>query len=90
MVLLLAVIYRGLFAYLYRPGSFLEALKIIPLLTEPKSLDTQAFHVVAPSIPGYGFSSYSKKSGFGLEKHAECFANLMQNLGYERYVCQVR
>ncbi|CAI7628050.1 unnamed protein product [Penicillium crustosum] len=70
------------------PGSFLEALKIIPLLTEPKSLDTQAFHVVAPSIPGYGFSSYSKKSGFGLEKHAECFANLMQNLGYERYVCQ--
>ncbi|KAF7553412.1 hypothetical protein G7Z17_g3641 [Cylindrodendrum hubeiense] len=69
------------------PGSFLESLKLIPLLTEPTN-GSQAFHVVAPSIPGYGFSSYSKKSGFGLEQHAECFAKLMQKIGYEKYVCQ--
>ncbi|KAK5046882.1 hypothetical protein LTR84_007236 [Exophiala bonariae] len=69
------------------PGSFLESLKIIPLLTEPSN-GRQAFHVVAPSIPGYGFSRYSKKSGFGLEQHAECFANLMKTLNYDRYVCQ--
>lgn len=66
----------------------MEALRLIPLLTEPEE-GKQAFHVVAPSIPGYGFSSYSKKAGFGLEQHAECFAKLMQKLGYDRFVCQV-
>ena len=70
------------------PGSFLESLKVIPLLTEPTD-GRQAFHVVAPSIPGYGFSDYSKKAGFGLEQHAQCFAALMKKLGYEKYVCQV-
>lgn len=60
----------------------------MPLLTEPKD-GRQAFHVVAPSIPGYGFSQYSKKSGFGLEQHAECFATLMRKLGYAKFVCQV-
>lgn len=62
---------------------------MIPLLTEPSD-GRQAFHVVAPSIPGYGFSDYSKKVGFGLEQHAQCFAILMKKLGYEKYVCQVR
>ncbi|RDW93094.1 epoxide hydrolase family protein [Aspergillus mulundensis] len=70
------------------PGSFFEALKIIPLLTEPGDSTKQAFHVVAPSLPGYGFSSYSKKRGFALKQHAECFAGLMKKLGYEKYVCQ--
>ncbi|SCO88754.1 related to hydrolases or acyltransferases (alpha/beta hydrolase superfamily) [Fusarium oxysporum] len=69
------------------PGSFLEATKILPLLGNPPE-GKQAFHVVAPSIPGYGFSQYSKKSGFGLEQHAACFALLMKRLGYEKYVCQ--
>ncbi|KAF5240405.1 hypothetical protein FANTH_9665 [Fusarium anthophilum] len=69
------------------PGSFLEATKILPLLVDPPA-GKQAFHVVAPSIPGYGFSQYSKKSGFGLEQHAACFALLMKTLGYEKYVCQ--
>ncbi|EXK38371.1 hypothetical protein FOMG_08769 [Fusarium oxysporum f. sp. melonis 26406] len=69
------------------PGSFLEATKILPLLVNPPE-GKQAFHVVAPSIPGYGFSQYSKKSGFGLEQHAACFALLMKRLGYEKYVCQ--
>ncbi|TVY63011.1 putative epoxide hydrolase [Fusarium oxysporum f. sp. cubense] len=69
------------------PGSFLEATKILPLLVNPPE-GKQAFHVVAPSIPGYGFSQYSKRSGFGLEQHAACFALLMKRLGYEKYVCQ--
>ncbi|OJI97565.1 hypothetical protein ASPVEDRAFT_59247 [Aspergillus versicolor CBS 583.65] len=70
------------------PGSFLESLKLIPLLSEPDDPERQPFHVVVPSLPGYGFSSYSRKSGFGLEQHAECFANLMKKLGYSEYVCQ--
>ncbi|OHW96422.1 epoxide hydrolase [Colletotrichum incanum] len=70
------------------PGSFLESLRVIPLLTEPSDDSRQAFHVVAPSIPGYGFSEYSTKAGFGLEQHAQCFAILMEKLGYEKYVCQ--
>lgn len=69
------------------PGSFLESLKLIPLFTEPSD-GRQAFHVVAPSIPGYGFSQYSKKPGFGLEQHAETFAKLMKKLSYDKYVCQ--
>ncbi|TDZ36666.1 putative epoxide hydrolase [Colletotrichum spinosum] len=69
------------------PGSFLESTKIIHLLVNPPA-DKQAFHVVAPSIPGYGFSQYSKKSGFGLEQHTACFALLMKKLGYAKYVCQ--
>ncbi|KAJ4992482.1 epoxide hydrolase 1 [Stagonosporopsis vannaccii] len=69
------------------PGSFLEATKLIPFLTEPSG-ERQAFHVVAPSIPGYGFSQYSKKPGFGLEQHAECFARLMKELKYDSFVCQ--
>ncbi|KAG2420061.1 hypothetical protein HFD88_004859 [Aspergillus terreus] len=69
------------------PGSFLESLKIIPLLTEPPA-GKQAFHVVSPSIPGYGFSEFSRKVGFGLEQHADCFVRLMTSLGYNQFVCQ--
>ncbi|KAF6785184.1 epoxide hydrolase, partial [Colletotrichum sojae] len=69
------------------PGSFLEYTKVIPLLVNPPA-GKQAFHVVAPSLPGYGFSQYSKKAGFGLDQHAACFALLMKKLGYEQYVCQ--
>ncbi|OLN83428.1 putative epoxide hydrolase 1 [Colletotrichum chlorophyti] len=69
------------------PGSFLESIKLIPLLVDPPA-GRQAFHVVAPSIPGYGFSQYSNKSGFGLEQHATCFALLMKMLGYNKFVCQ--
>jgi hypothetical protein len=46
-------------------GCFLESLKVIPLVTEPSD-GRQAFHVLAPSIPGYGFSDYSNKVEFGL------------------------
>ncbi|EEY15067.1 epoxide hydrolase [Verticillium alfalfae VaMs.102] len=66
------------------PGSFLEVLKILPLLTEPEE-GKQAFHVVAPSLPGYGISGFSEKKGFGIDQHAICFAMLMERLGYNGY-----
>ena len=49
------------------PGNFLEVVKLLPLLARPGSgKSTPAFHIVAPSIPGYGFSEGTKKKGFGL------------------------
>lgn len=47
--------------------------------------EEQAFHVVAPSIPGFGFSDPSK-DGFGLQGTAEVFDKLMKKLGYSRYI----
>jgi hypothetical protein len=52
------------------PGSFIEARKIIPLLTQV-SQDHPSFHVVAISLPGYGFSEAPSKKNFGLDQYAE-------------------
>ncbi len=52
------------------PGSFIEVRKILPLLTS-SSPDHPSFHVVALSLPGYGFSEDSKKQGFRLAQYAE-------------------
>lgn len=69
------------------PGSVLEVSKIIEPLTNPsKGEDLQAFHVVAPSIPGFGFSDASPLEGMGLSATAGAFDALMQRLGYEHYV----
>lgn len=74
------------------PSSFIEVQKIIDALTDPQSLPSfgdgaqQAFHVVAPSIPGFGFSDASSSETFGLEETAEAFSRLMKRLGYDRYV----
>ncbi|KAL9103888.1 MAG: hypothetical protein Q9163_001125 [Psora crenata] len=64
------------------PGSFLEVEKILP------GLNKAGFDVVAPSLPGYGFSSYTSKAGFKHEHHAETMHKLMQRLGYQEYVVQ--
>lgn len=48
----------------------------------------QAFHVVAPSIPGFAFSSAPKQKGFGLKEIAKTFNQLMLELGYTKYVAQ--
>ncbi len=48
----------------------------------------QAFHVVAPSLPGYGFSSAPKEPGFGVNQMAKTFDELMVALGYTSYVAQ--
>src|SRR3954468_12392887 len=73
------------------PGSFLEMLKILPLLTDPASHGGEAndaFHVVIPSLPGFGFSDSPVEQGMNTFKIAELWASLMQELGYERYAVQ--
>ncbi|KAJ5931595.1 hypothetical protein N7516_006084 [Penicillium verrucosum] len=69
------------------PGSFLEATKLIPLLTESNG-DGPVFDVVAPSLPNFGFSQGVKKRGFGLAQYAEALHKVMITLGYEEYVIQ--
>ncbi|KAF2022992.1 alpha/beta-hydrolase [Setomelanomma holmii] len=74
------------------PSSFIEVQRIIDALTDPHSLPSfgegaqQAFHVVAPSIPGFGFSDASSAIDFGVRDTAAVFDRLMARLGYERYV----
>jgi pimeloyl-ACP methyl ester carboxylesterase len=63
------------------PGSVFEFYKLIPLLAPH-------FHVVAPSLPGYGLSFKPGQRRFGVEDIAQCFAELMQELGYARFGAQ--
>lgn len=71
------------------PGSFFEVLKLLPLLTDPKDPNIPAFHVVAPSLPGYAWSQYPSRKGFGLKQHAETLHGVMRACGYESgYVAQ--
>ncbi|KAI1816956.1 microsomal epoxide hydrolase [Poronia punctata] len=70
------------------PGSFLEARKLLKPLTEPDDDKLPAFHVVVPSLVGYGFSQGAKKKGFGADQNAEVFHRLMLRLGYEEYATQ--
>ena len=53
------------------PGSFLEVRKILPLLTNYESDEDPVFNVVAPSLPGFGFSSAPEKPGFAIDQYAE-------------------
>ncbi|KAJ5811157.1 Alpha/beta hydrolase fold-1 [Penicillium robsamsonii] len=69
------------------PGSFLEATKLLPLLTDTDG-DGPVFDVVAPSLPNFGFSQGVKKRGFGLAQYAEALHKVMIALGYEEYVIQ--
>ncbi|RDL35681.1 putative epoxide hydrolase [Venustampulla echinocandica] len=70
-----------------RPGSFIEVTKIISLLTDGKP-DGPSFHVVAPSLPNFGFSQAPSKPGFGLAQYAEVNHKLMLKLGYDKYATQ--
>ncbi|KAI0823206.1 alpha/beta-hydrolase [Trametes gibbosa] len=69
------------------PGDFLEAKKILPILTA-KSEEHPSFHVVSLSLPGFGFSEAPKKPGFAGRQYAEVFNKLMVALGYNEYVYQ--
>jgi pimeloyl-ACP methyl ester carboxylesterase len=69
------------------PGSVLEFEKAIPLLTEPED-PADAFHVVVPSLPGYGFSDRPAEPGWGVQRIATAWQELMSRLGYERYGAQ--
>ena len=73
------------------PGSIIEQLKIIEPLTNPTAHGgeaTDAFHVVIPSMPGYGFSGKPTETGWDVPRIARAWATLMQRLGYTRYVAQ--
>lgn len=73
------------------PGSIVEFLKVIGPLADPVAHGgnaADAFHVVCPSLPGYGFSDKPTTTGWGVEKIAASWSELMQGLGYERYVAQ--
>ncbi|KAI0674930.1 alpha/beta-hydrolase [Trametes maxima] len=69
------------------PGHFLEVRKLLPLLTAA-SPEHPSFHVVALSLPGFGFSEGPKKKGFKSKQYAEVANKLMTSLGYEHYVIQ--
>jgi pimeloyl-ACP methyl ester carboxylesterase len=73
------------------PGSFFEFTKVIGPLTEPTKFGgaaADAFHVVALSLPGYGFSGKPRTSGFSPARIAHVVAQLMARLGYARYAAQ--
>jgi pimeloyl-ACP methyl ester carboxylesterase len=73
------------------PGSVVEFQEIIPMLTEPEKFggrSEDAFHIIAPSLPGFGFSSAPREPGWNSQRMAEVFAKLMVRLGYPRYGAQ--
>jgi pimeloyl-ACP methyl ester carboxylesterase len=70
------------------PGSILEFVDLIGPLTDPDghgAPTAPAFHLVIPSIPGFGFSGPTRDRGWGVARIAGAFAELMSRLGYERY-----
>lgn len=73
------------------PGSIIEFLKVIGPLTDPESYGGKAedsFHLVLPSLPGYGFSAKPSVTGWNVHRIAKCWGALMRELGYGRYVAQ--
>jgi pimeloyl-ACP methyl ester carboxylesterase len=73
------------------PGSIVEFHKVIEPLTDPTAhggAAADAFHVVCPSLPGYGFSDKPTASGWGVGRIADAWGQLMRRLGYERYLAQ--
>ncbi len=73
------------------PGSVVEMLNVIGPLTDPEAYGGQAsdaFHVVVPSIPGYGFSQRPSSSGWDPDHIARAWTVLMHRLGYDRFVAQ--
>jgi pimeloyl-ACP methyl ester carboxylesterase len=73
------------------PGSIVEFHKVIGPLSDPVAHGGHAgdaFHVVCPSLPGYGFSDKPRRPGWGVERIADAWAALMDRLGYRRYGAQ--
>jgi pimeloyl-ACP methyl ester carboxylesterase len=73
------------------PGSVMEFMKVIGPLTDPTAHGGKAedaFHVIAPSLPGYGFSDKPTTAGWGVPRIAMAWIELMKRLGYERWCAQ--
>jgi len=73
------------------PGSVIEQLKIIEPLTDPTAHGgdaADAFHLVIPSMPGYGFSGKAQDTGWNTDRIARAWDTLMKRLGYTQYVSQ--
>jgi pimeloyl-ACP methyl ester carboxylesterase len=73
------------------PGSIVEFQKVIEPLTDPTAhggTEADAFHLVLPTLPGYGFSGKPTSPGWNLQKIARAWNELMLRLGYDRYVAQ--
>ena len=73
------------------PGSIIEFLQVIGPLTDPTAHGgkaDEAFHVVVPSLPGFGYSDKPTQPRWGLPRIANAWAELMARLGYNRYVAQ--
>ncbi|SFW92098.1 epoxide hydrolase family protein [Amycolatopsis australiensis] len=67
------------------PGSVAEFVDVIDELADPADADAPAFHVVAPSLPGFGYSGKPATTGWGTEKIAAAWVELMERLGYRRF-----
>ncbi|WTL36267.1 epoxide hydrolase 1 [Nocardia sp. NBC_01503] len=67
------------------PGSILEYLDVIAPLTAPESDQDPAFHLVIPSLPGFGFSGPTRSTGWSRYRTARAWVELMNRLGYQRF-----
>ena len=73
------------------PGSYTEFIEVVGPLSDPAAYGSDpadAFHVVAPSLPGYGFSGPTTSRGWDVHRSARAFGDLMAGLGYERFFAQ--
>jgi epoxide hydrolase len=73
------------------PGSVVEFLKVLGPLSNPAAHggdSRHAFHVVVPSLPGYGFSDRPSEQGWSVQRIAKAWVELMRRLGYQRFVAQ--
>ncbi|RJQ79398.1 epoxide hydrolase [Pseudonocardiaceae bacterium YIM PH 21723] len=68
------------------PGSIAEFIDVVDELADPKAPAAPAFHVVVPSLPGFGYSDKPATTGWGIEKIAATWVELMERLGYRRFV----
>ncbi|MFE5974166.1 epoxide hydrolase [Streptomyces sp. NPDC055893] len=67
------------------PGSIAEFIDVVDELADPKDADAPAFHVVVPSLPGFGYSDRPATTGWGTERIAAAWVELMKRLGYDRF-----
>ena len=70
------------------PGSVVEVLDVLDALIAPENPSDPAFHVVAPSLPGFGFSDKPTTTGWTVDHIADAWVELMDRLGYDRFLAQ--